>query len=153
MSEKYRATPFFNGVSTFKAAFPDLLDAVIEWRERRGPDDTSAAQVRKTGFRRGNFTQGVLPCSNPACHEGGYQVDRLIAEMVKLGETEREGVMLCSGRETNEEARRGPVRCPCRIEYTAILTPRSVEGPPPPPERRQYNRRGRNRPPRRPSAA
>jgi hypothetical protein len=151
MSEKYRPTSFFNGVSTFKAAFPSLADALIEWRERRGPEEGPAGDLRKTGARRGNFTQGVLPCSNPACHEGGYQVDRLIAEMVQLGETQREGVMLCSGREVAEEARRGPVRCPYRIEYRVTLTPRTDEGPPP--ERRPFQRRGRGRSGRRRSAA
>ena len=151
MSEKFRITSFFNGVSSFKAAFPELADAFIEWRERRGPEDRSAGDTRKTGHRRGNFTQGVLPCSNPACHEGGYQVDRLIAEMVRQGESERVGMMLCSGREVGEEVRRGPVRCPYRIEYKVALTPRSDEGPPP--ERKPFQRRGRNRSGRRRSAA
>jgi hypothetical protein len=143
MSEKYRTTSFYNGVSSFKAAFPDLADAFIEWREQRGPGGGPVGEVRKTGHRRGNFTQGVLPCSNLACHEGGYQVDRLIAEMVSLGETERQGVMLCSGREIAEEVRRGPVRCTYRIDFKATLSPRS-EDEPPRPERRPF-RRGRNR--------
>lgn len=144
MSQKYRANPFYNGVSNFKSAFPDLSDATIEWRERRGPEDGKSADVRKTGFRRGNFSQGVLPCSNPACHEGGYQVDRLIAEMLKLGETEREGMMLCSGREVGEEVRRGPIRCPYRIDYTVTLVPKQEDAPERPPSpRRSRHRRGR----------
>lgn len=150
MSEKYRTNPFFNGVSSFKTAFPDLSDAVIEWRERRGADDTRNTEKRKTGFRRGNFTQGVLPCSNPVCHEGGYEVDRLIAEMLRLGEEDREGMMLCSGREVSEESRRGPMRCRYRIDYHATLVPKTGEEQQ---ERRPQHRRGRNRPPRRGSAA
>jgi hypothetical protein len=154
MSTKYRSNPFFNGVSSFKTAFPDLSDATVEWKERRGPEDTRGLDTRKTGFRRGNFTQGVLPCSNPACHEGGYQVDRLIAEMLREGETERRGVMLCSGREVGEEVRRGPIRCPYRIDYAVKLIPREESGPEPQqPQRRQHHRRGRHRPPRRSSAA
>jgi hypothetical protein len=149
MSEKYRTNPFFNGVSHFKAAFPMLSDAVIEWRERRGPEER-AGDLRKTGYRRGNFTQGVLPCSNPACREGGYQVDRLIAEMLELGETERDGLLLCSGREIADEARRGPVRCPHRIEYHVTLSSKT-EGEEP--ERRPQGRRGRHRSARRRSAA
>src|SRR5947209_2799557 len=130
MSEKYRTVPFFNGVSTFRSAFPDLADALIEWRELRGPDDERPGELRKTGFRRGNFTQGLLPCSNPNCHEGGYQADRLIAEMLQLGEAEREGTMLCSGRETGEEVRRGPVRCPHRIAYRATVSFKTEDGVP-----------------------
>src|SRR6266536_5923752 len=128
MSEKYRPTPFFNGVSTFKAAFPSLTDALIEWRERRSVEDERPADWRKTGFRRGNFTQGVIPCSNPTCHEGGYEVDRLIAEMLLTGERQREGIMFCSGRELSDETRRGPVRCRQRIEYRVTLSDKD-EGP------------------------
>ena len=152
MSTKFRANPFFNGVSSFKAAFPMLSDAVIEWRERRGPEDTKGLDTRKTGFRRGNFTQGLLPCSNPACHEGGYQVDRLIDAMLRDGESEKQGMMLCTGREVGEEVRRGPIRCPYRIDYTVRLSSRDEEEPAaprkPPPQRR-----GRQRPRRRSSTA
>lgn len=150
MSEKFRITPFYNGVSSFKTAFPVLGDALIEWRERRGPEDPRQGDLRKTGFRRGNFTRGLLPCSNPACSEGGYQVDRLIAEMLRLGETEREGMMLCAGREMGDETRRGPIRCPYRMEYRAILTPKTE---PERPQKAQRPPQRRRRYPRRPSAA
>lgn len=143
MSEKYRINPFYNGVSTFKSAFPELQDAVIDWRERRGPEAERAGELRKTGFRRGNFTQGLIPCSNPGCREGGYQIDRLVAEMLRLGETEREGMLLCSGREAGEEVRRGPVRCPHRIEYRAVLTLRGDEPVSPRPPQRRRRSRGR----------
>jgi hypothetical protein len=149
MSEKYRITAFFNGVNTFKSAFPEVQDAVVEWREKRGPDDEKGLDLRKTGFRRGNFTQGVVPCSNPVCHEGGYQLDRLVSAMLAEGETQREGVMLCSGREVAEEVRRGPVRCSYRIAYRATLQVRTEkesrrEGRPEGNRRPQY-RRGRGR--------
>lgn len=151
MSTKFRTNPFFNGVSSFKTAFPDLSDAIVEWKERRGPEDIRGLDARKTGFRRGNFTHGVLPCSNPACHEGGYQIDRLIADMLRDGQMERQGMMLCSGREVGEEVRRGPIRCPYRIDYSVKLTPREEETPSP--QRKPQHRRGRHRPPRRSSAA
>lgn len=150
MSEKYRTTAFFNGVSTFKNAFPDLQDAVIEWREKRGPEDDRIGDLRKTGFRRGNFTQGVLPCSNPDCHEGGYEIDRLVAYMQANDEPVREGLMLCSGREVGEEVKRGPVRCPHRIEYRATLIPRTEEEVV---RSKPTHRRGRYRPRRREHAA
>lgn len=143
MSEKFRITAFFNGVSTFKTAFPQLQDAVIEWREKRGPEDDKGLDPRKTGFRRGNFTHGIVPCSNPLCHEGGYQLDRLVAAMLSEGQQEREGILLCSGREVGEEVRRGPVRCPHRIEYRATLMEKSE--PEARPEVRQESRPQGNR--------
>jgi hypothetical protein len=146
MSQKYRTNPFFNGVSTFKSAFPDLQDALVEWREKLGPDDERNTDVRKTGYRRGNFTHGVVPCSNPDCHEGGYQLDRLVAQMLSQGETEREGVLLCSGREVGDEVRRGPVRCPHRIHFRATLIPRTDDEPQTPkPPSGQQRRRNRGR--------
>jgi hypothetical protein len=151
MSEKYRTNAFYNGVSTFKSAFPMLSDALVEWRELRGPEDTRQPETRKTGFKRGNFNQGILPCSNPACHEGGYGVDRVIADMLAQGESERTGMMLCAGREGGDEMRRGPIRCPYRIEYTITLSEREAE---PQPERKSSRpRHGRGRPHRRNSAA
>lgn len=146
MSTKYRTNAFYNGVSTFKTAFPQLQDALIEWREKQGPGDERTGDMRRTGFRRGNFTQGVLPCSNPDCHEGGYQVDRLIAQMLDQGETEQEGMMLCSGREIGDEVRRGPVRCPHRIQYRAVLTARAEgDASEPRPQDRSGGSSGRRR--------
>jgi hypothetical protein len=154
VSEKYRTNPFYNGVSTFRAAFPDVADAIIEWRERRGPEDEKAGELKKTGFKRGNFTQGLLPCSNPACHEGGYEVDKLVASMLRLEETEREGMMLCAGREIAEESRRGPVRCPHRIMYKATVSMRTGEDDDRDRNsRRSSYRRGRGRPQRRKDVA
>lgn len=153
MSEKYRVNPFYNGVSTFKSAFPDLQDALIEWREMQGPEDELSGDIRKTGYKRGNFTQGVTPCSNPGCHEGGYQLDRLVADMLRLDEVEREGMMLCSGREVGGEVRRGPVRCPHRIVYKATLTHRTDDEPGGNEQGQRQRRRGRGRGPRRRNVA
>jgi|SRR5579875_3888145 len=142
MSEKYRVNAFFNGVSNFKAAFPDLSDALVEWRELRGPDDDRPGDVRKTGYRRGNFTQGMLLCSNPACHEGGYQIDRVIADMIEQGELEREGTLLCAGREMGDETRRGPIRCPYRVQYKIIISTREEPEKPKRFRRRRRSNRG-----------
>jgi hypothetical protein len=156
MSLKYRPAPFMNGVSSFKAAFPMLSDAQIEWRERRGPEDASRSDVRKIGFRKGNFSQGIAPCSNPACHEGGFELDRLITAMLREDQAEREGTLLCAGREVTDGSKRGPLRCPHRIEYAATLAVRndSTDGPDGRRSgRRPSYRRGRGRGPRRPYAA
>ena len=150
MSDKFRLTNFYNGLNHFKTAFPQLSDALIEWRELKGPEDESKAEPRKTGYRRGNFTYGMIPCSNPACHEGGYEIDKLIAYMLRTEEMERQGTLLCVGREIGDEVRRGPVRCPHRIEYKATLSTRTEEDRPP---RRPQNRRGRGRGNRRNNAA
>ncbi|PZS09386.1 MAG: hypothetical protein DLM70_01710 [Chloroflexi bacterium] len=146
MSQKYRTNLFFNGVSSFKAAFPQLDDALIEWRELRGPEDERQTEMRRTGHKRGNFNQGVLPCGNSVCHEGGYQLDRLINHMLVLEEMEREGTLLCSGREVGEEVKRGPVRCPHRIHFKVKLVPRGEGSAPGDGQRRSRGRNRRRRP-------
>ncbi|MGH2447300.1 MAG: hypothetical protein ACRDFS_01655, partial [Chloroflexota bacterium] len=112
-----------------------------DWRERSDPEDAKKADNRKTSFRRGNFQKGILPCSSPACREGGYQVDRLIAEMLSRDELEYEGIMLCAGREVAEDGRRGPLRCPHRIELRVRLERKPAEEQEAKPKRRPHRRR------------
>ena len=122
---RFRTSAFYNGLGSFKAAFPTLYDALIEWEELNGPDDKRKTRnKRKMGFRRGNFNRGLISCGNEKCWEGGYQVDRLIVEMMSLGQNERQGTIYCSGRELGDETRRSPSRCRHRIHYKATVSQR-----------------------------
>lgn len=122
---RFRTSPFYNGLGSFKAAFPSLYDALIEWDELKGPDDTAKSRNRrKMGFRRGNFSRGLIQCGNEKCWEGGYPVDRLIEEMLSLDESDRQGVIYCGGRELGDETRRSPARCRNRISYKMTLSRR-----------------------------
>ena len=125
---RFRTTPFYNGFSSFKAAFPSLYDALIEWEELTGPDDsTKHRNKRKMGFRRGNFNRGLVLCGNEHCWEGGYQVDRVINSMLETGQNEKTGVLYCSGRVLGEEARRA-TRCRHRMNYRVTLSKRHNRG-------------------------
>jgi len=122
---RFRTSAFYNGLGSFKTAFPTLHDALIEWEELNGPEDKAkSGRRRKMGFRRGNFNRGLIQCGNDHCWEGGYQVDRLIEEMMSLGQSERQGTLYCSGRELRDETRRGPTRCRRRIRYKVTLSRR-----------------------------
>ncbi|HZT97342.1 MAG TPA: hypothetical protein VFB34_10975 [Chloroflexota bacterium] len=122
---RFRTAAFYNGLGSFKAAFPELYDALIEWEELRGPEDKPRNRNRrKMGFRRGNFNRGLILCSNDKCWEGGYQVDRLIEEMLQEDQNERKGILYCCGRELEEEARRA-TRCRHRIHYRVTLSKRN----------------------------
>lgn len=121
---RFRTSAFFNGLGSFKAAFPTLYDALIEWEELKGPSESPRNRNRrKMGFRRGNFNRGLIQCGNDHCWEGGYQVDRLITEMLSLNQNERQGVLYCSGRELGEDSRR-TTRCRNRIFYKVTLSQR-----------------------------
>jgi len=121
---RFRTAAFYNGFGSFKAAFPSLFDAQIEWEELRGPDDQPRKRSRrKMGYRRGNFNRGLIPCGNEMCWEGGYQIDRLIEELLRLDETDRSGTLYCSGRELGEDSHRA-TRCSHRIQYRITLSKR-----------------------------
>jgi hypothetical protein len=121
---RFRTSAFYNGLGSFKAAFPTLYDALVEWEELKGPDEKARNRNRrKMGFRRGNFNRGLIHCGNDYCWEGGYQVDRLIEEMISLGQSDRQGTLYCSGRELGEDSRRA-TRCRHRIAYKVALSQR-----------------------------
>lgn len=83
----------FSELTTFEDAFPQLEDAIVECREEgEGATGTAAraAAVDET-------LEGLIPCSNPACRSGGFEVDLLFHAMVQTGQAEREGVLACPG--------------------------------------------------------
>lgn len=85
----------FSELATFEDAFPQLEDAIVEYREEgEGASGTTgrAAAAAET-------LEGLIPCSNPACRSGGFEVDLLFHEMIQAGQAEREGVLACPGTE------------------------------------------------------
>ena len=85
----------FSELTTFEDAFPQLADAVVEYREEgKGASGTSGR-----GAAGDETLEGLIPCSNPGCRSGGFEVDRLFHEMLEKGETRREGVLACPGSE------------------------------------------------------
>jgi hypothetical protein len=83
----------FSEPATFEEAFPRLEDAVVEYREE-GPGAPGTAQ-RATA--RGDTLEGLIPCSNPGCRSGGFEVDLVFHEMIEAGERERQGALRCPG--------------------------------------------------------
>ncbi len=124
---RFRTSAFYNGLGSFKAAFPTLFDAMVEWEELNGPDDPGKGRNRrKMGHRRGNFNRGLISCGNADCWEGGYPIDRVIDDMVANEENARDGVLYCGGRELPEEGKRQATRCRRRIRYRVTLSTRQA---------------------------
>jgi hypothetical protein len=78
--------------------FPQLEDAVVEWEEivqgLTGEGTSAGRSVMRA--KAGSF-QGLIRCSNPACHGGGFEVERVLDEMVQKEEEAREGLLVCPG--------------------------------------------------------
>lgn len=80
-------------VDSFKKAFPALQDAVLKYEESdfSGPIMNSVHSVSNGG--------PTLRCSNPQCHEGGYNLHYLIRLMLLMDVTSKEISLRCRGWE------------------------------------------------------
>ena len=68
----------------FADAFPEVRDAVVEY-EISGRDlgGATTSYGRTTiSVLAGNF-QGRIPCPHPQCHAGGFEIERIVDQMVK----------------------------------------------------------------------
>ncbi len=85
----------FSELATFRDAFPQLADAVVEYREE-GKDATGEM---KRSLASDDSLDGLIPCSNRGCRSGGFEVDLVFHEMIPAGEVQREGALVCPGTE------------------------------------------------------
>ena len=90
-----RERRLFSELATFEDAFAQLEDAVIEYREE-GNGVTGTAIRARAGD---DTLAGLIPCSNPGCRAGGFEVDLVFHEMIQAGHAERQGVLSCPGSE------------------------------------------------------
>lgn len=85
----------FSELATFEDAFPGLAGAVVAYRQE-GPGASGESRV---GTTADETLEGLIPCSNPGCKQGGFEVDLVVHEMFAAGETTREGTLACPGTE------------------------------------------------------
>ena len=102
--------------ASFEEVFPELEDASLEWQEMALTQRGSRADVGEWNqvAYRGGLLHGPFPCSNPACREGGFELEHLFASMIQAGETDKEGIAVCVGWESEP----GPERQPC-VHYAS----------------------------------
>lgn len=101
---------------SFQEAFPELVDAVVEWQAL----DEQGHPFGGTGVRRmsdkAGSPQGVIGCGDPSCHGGGFEVELVLRRMVQEGQAEKTGIMVCSGWKGEEKP------CVRSIRYRIQLT-------------------------------
>jgi len=82
----------------FVQAFPELDDAVAEWEEVvQGFTEEGTRTGRSVMRVTTGYFQGVIRCPNPECTRGGFEIERVLDEMVQKGEEAREGLLVCPG--------------------------------------------------------
>ena len=99
MADTRRQDKPLGSPADFERAFPGLEDAVIEYRAARPggafqtnrPLPTTRLSLRDRG--------PIMHCLNPNCRDGGYDVSRLVQEMLRAGDQERKGRVTCAGKE------------------------------------------------------
>jgi hypothetical protein len=109
-----RSNRVFGPLGSFDAAYPDLQDAVVKYKQyMRG----SAAEQGTNFPECHNICNhgGVIQCTNVACTNGGFEVDALINDARRAPGGAKEGKMACAGRE--KMGRRQTRSCGSCIRY------------------------------------
>ena len=77
--------------------------------------------------------QPLIPCDNPACRGGGFDLTSVMEWMLSFREIEKAGILVCSGWEGDEPAG-GDTPCVRTIRYRLRLAYRasSPKAPPAP---------------------
>ncbi len=111
--------------------FPELRDVAVAWAPLPGPGDEREMRHTAGSWRP------TIPCGNPACRGGGFDVGSLVEGMVSFREEAKSGLLVCSGWEAEEIADpEAGIPCVRSIRYRLSLiyrtSPPNLRGAPPP---------------------
>jgi hypothetical protein len=105
-------------------SFPDLKSVVIEWEDHvsargdaPGTDGAYSHSLRGSGGKM----EGLVPCPNPRCRSGGFEVGFLVDLMVSERADERIGVLVCIGWEQGDDDTGKREPCTRAIRYRIRL--------------------------------
>lgn len=120
-------SPLFRQRTEFAKAFPDLEDAILEYRSSRpGGAFQSARPLPTTRISFRDRGRPIMHCMNPRCQGGDYDFSSTIPEMLAHGALEREGLVAYRGRNVEpgkpwDEC----ARCTWQWDYRLALVPRT----------------------------
>jgi len=115
-----RSKRVFGNLTTFEEAFPTIESATIpEYEVGEGvPTFFGVDESRSRTFGEGvPFTEGLIPCRNPRCRRGGYEVDDSVYEMVREKSNEKILERKCPGDEGSPKSRRPGRHCGNVLHY------------------------------------
>jgi hypothetical protein len=93
---------------------PRILHAVELGRSRCGGAARDAAQQSRD---EAPLSTGVVPCMNPRCRRGGYEVDESVYEVVREKSTEKVFTRNCPGDEGSPKGRKRGDHCRNVLHY------------------------------------
>jgi len=100
--------------------FPELADAAAAWAPAPG-------QGPEQEMRHAAGTwEPLIPCDNPTCRGGGFDLVSVVERMVSFRETEKAGILVCSGWEGDAAPDAGEgTPCVRTIRYRLALAYRA----------------------------
>lgn len=111
--------------------FPTVEAATVEWEEYRHSGDELPAQ--SDAFSHAMRTvdgafEPMLPCSNPDCRGGGFEILEVVEWMVSNRCREKTGLLVCIGWERTKGKQTKQSPCTRVIGYRVKLTYRQKGG-------------------------
>ena len=101
--------------------YPELADVAAVWAllSASGP----AQEMRHAA---GSW-RPLIPCDNPACRGGGFDLASVVDGMLSFRETEKAGILVCPGWEGDEGPEAGAgTSCVRTIRYRLMLAYRTA---------------------------
>lgn len=109
------------------------MEAVsVEWEEYRrsgeGLPVERGALSHSIRTTAGGF-EPILPCSNPGCQGGGFEILEVVESMISNRRQEKAGLLVCIGWERTKGRQTEPSPCTQVIDYRIRLTYRKKDDP------------------------
>jgi hypothetical protein len=105
----------------FKEVFPDLEDVKIEYAETGDFEYLNPRYRERTRIQSVKVQGGLIRCNDPACRQGGHEMDFDIQDMIRDGVSERSGHKICAGSEGSPKLRRVYRKCYDSIDNKITL--------------------------------
>ena len=101
--------------------FPELADAAAAWAPLSDPGPGQEMRHAAGSWR------SFIPCDNPACRGGGFDLTSVMEGMLSFRETDKAGILVCSGWEGAEPPESGGgIPCVRGIRYRLMLVYRAA---------------------------
>lgn len=118
------AKPFLERQSTtFEKVFPSVKSLLLTGKESGDFREIASIPIerRSTLHYTASNMPARIPCSNPRCQQGGYDMQLLLESLVSSRATQYENIFHCIGHEGSPKGRRRGDSCCNYIEVAIKL--------------------------------
>lgn len=112
-------------ISNGTQRFPTVEAVTVEWEESRRAGERPQAECGVFSHvvqAAGRTFEPMLPCSNPGCQGGGFEILEVVESMVSDRLEDKAGLLVCIGWEHTKGSRTEQSPCTRVINYRIRLT-------------------------------